>query len=152
MQKTRFTKIVSLLVCAVLIAAAALFTSGCNGTEKPEENQSSSAPTQAAVQATVIGQGKTKFYFNVVDGNGSETSFEINTDENIVGNALQNLGLIEGDEGAYGLYVKKVNGITADYDKTGTYWAFYINGEMAPTGVDSTEITAGETYAFIVSR
>ena len=58
------------------------------------------------------------------------------------------LGLISGEESQYGLYVKTVNGITLDYDKDGKYWAFYIGGEYAVTGVDTTEITAGSTYTF----
>ena len=35
-----------------------------------------------------------------------------------------------------------------DYDKDGMYWAFYIGSEMAPTGVDMTEIKPGEVYSF----
>ena len=62
------------------------------------------------------------------------------------------LGLIAGDDSEYGLYVKTVNGVTLDYDKDGKYWAFYINGEYASTGVDSTDITAGAEYAFKVAK
>ena len=58
----------------------------------------------------------------------------------------------EGEDGQYGLYVKTVNGITADYDVDGTYWAFYINGEYAMSGVDVTDIAAGSTYAFKVEK
>ena len=65
-----------------------------------------------------------------------------------VGDALVELGMIEGEESEYGLYVKTVNGVTADYDKDGVYWAFYIDGEYASSGVDSTEITEGSTYSF----
>lgn len=150
MQKTRFTKKVSLLVCMVLIAAIALFASGCNNTTPPTQENSSVETTTA--QATVLGEGKTSFSFTVKDGEGNETSFLINTDKALVGEALQELGLIEGEEGPYGLYVKTVNGITADYDTNGTYWAFYINGEMALTGVDTTEIIAGAAYSFVVSK
>ena len=60
--------------------------------------------------------------------------------------------LIDGEEGAYGLYVMMVNGITADYDVDQTYWAFYINGEMAMTGVDTSNIEAGATYSFKVEK
>lgn len=150
MQKTRFTRQVSLLVCTVLIAAIALFASGCNNTTPPTEEKSSVKTPE--IQATVLGEGETSFLFTVTDGDGKETAFEIHTNKTLVGEALQELGLIEGEEGQYGLYVKKVNGITADYDSTGTYWAFYINGEMAPTGVDMTEIVAGESYSFVVSK
>lgn len=97
-----------------------------------------------------LGEGGTEFLFTVVDKDGSETRFIIHTDKEIVGEALTELGLIEGEESKYGLYVEAVNGITADYDKDGVYWAFYINDEYAVSGVDSTVITEGDVYAFKV--
>ena len=75
-----------------------------------------------------------------------QVTFTIKTDKDTVGAALLEHGLIAGEEGAYGLYIKQVNGITADYDVDQTYWSFYINGEYAMTGVDTTEITEGATY------
>ena len=99
-----------------------------------------------------MGEGNTLFYFSVVDGEGNTTHFEIHTDETTVGAALLALNLIEGEDGAYGLYVKKVNGIRADYDKDGTYWAFYENGDYALSGVDTTTVTAGASYAFKVTK
>ena len=69
-----------------------------------------------------------------------------------MGAALLELGLIAGDDSAYGLYVKTVNGVTVDYDTDKQYWAFYINGEYAMTGVDSTEITEGAEYSFKVEK
>ena len=79
-----------------------------------------------------------------------ETAFQIHTDKETVGDALLELGLIAGEEGAYGLYVKTVNGLTVDYDTDGKYWAFYTNGEYAVSGVDTTTIEAGITYSFKV--
>lgn len=73
-------------------------------------------------------------------------TFTVKTDKDTVGEALLEHGLIAGEEGAYGLYVKVVNGIVADYDVDKSYWAFYVNGEYAMTGVDTTKITQGETY------
>lgn len=73
-------------------------------------------------------------------------TFTVKTDKDTVGAALIEHGLISGEEGPYGLYVKAVNGITADYDVNKSYWAFYINGEYAMTGVDATDITEGTTY------
>ena len=101
---------------------------------------------------TILGEGTTVFVFTVVDGEGNETTFEIHTDKEIVGEALLELGLIEGEAGAYGLFVKTVNGITTDYDADGAYWAFYVNGEYAMSGVDTTPITEGETYMFKVEK
>ena len=139
-------KFTSLLLCMMLIVAMAL-TAGCG--EKKQENNSSAGQE---VSANVLGEGKTQFNFTVVDGEGKETAFEIHTDKTTVGEALLELGLIAGEESTYGLYVKTVNGITADYDKDQTYWAFYVNGEYGMTGVDSTNVEAGATYSFKVEK
>lgn len=92
------------------------------------------------------------FTFIVVDKAGAETSFNISTDKKMVGDALIEEGLIEGEEGAYGLYVKKVNGILADYSIDQTYWAFYVNGEYAFSGVDTTPVEEGAIYSFKVEK
>lgn len=155
--------LLSLILCTVLIAALALCTIGCTDsgeTETPNTSANTAAdvtaaPTEAGTEATdvtVNGEGATVFYFNVVDADGNTTKFEIHTDATTVGEALLALNLIEGEDAQYGLYVKKVNGITADYDIDGTYWAFYIGDEYGMTGVDMTEITPGATYAFKVSK
>ena len=73
-------------------------------------------------------------------------TFTIKTDAKTVGEALIDNELIDGDVGAYGLYVKKVNGMLADYDVNQRYWAFYIDGEMALTGVDATPISEDSVY------
>ena len=98
----------------------------------------------------VIGEGKNSFTLEIVDGDKNKITATINCDDTIVGDALQAYGIIAGEEGEYGLYVKSVNGITADYDKDGTYWSFYINGEYAVAGVDMTEIENGATYTLAV--
>jgi len=146
MKFTSNKKITSLLLCMMLIVAMAL-TAGCGG--KKQENKPSAGQE---VSTNVLGEGKTQFDFTVVDKDGKETAFEIHTDKTTVGEALLELGLIAGEEGAYGLYVKQVNGITADYDVDQTYWAFYVNGEYGMTGVDATEIEAGATYTFKVEK
>lgn len=47
--------------------------------------------------------------------------------------------------------MKTVNGITAN-DADREYWAFYINGEYAVTGVDSTDIAEGATYMLKIEK
>ncbi len=100
---------------------------------------------------TTLGEGTTVLTV-VVSAEDKEVTFTVNTDKTTVGAALLENNLIEGEDGDYGLYVKKVNGITADYDVTGTYWAFYVNGKYAVSGVDMTPIKAGESYAFHVEK
>lgn len=147
MKKTRFRKLLSPAVCLVLVAAIALFTSGCNK-EQPKELPVNPTTAQTKTEVITLGEGETKFTFTVTDADGVETEFEIHTDKTTVGEALEELTLIAGDEGPYGLYVKRVHGLTLDYDKDGMYWAFYIDGEMAATGVDATDIVEGTVYSF----
>ena len=155
MNKQSIRKLLSFILCIALIAAIALTAVGCK-TDKNTDDGAQAATTAGQAETpeapTVKGEGATVFYFNVVDKDGVETKFEIHTDKTVVGEALMELGLIEGDAGDYGLYVKKVNGITADYETDGTYWAFYIGDDYGMTGVDMTDIQAGATYAFKVSK
>ena len=88
----------------------------------------------------------------VTDLEGNETAFEYSSSAASVGEALVAEGLIEGHETEYGLYIDTVNGITADWDNDQTYWAFYINGEYATTGIDGTEIVADTTYGLTLTK
>lgn len=154
MKMKRSKKTLSLILCMVLIVAMAQLTTGCNGNSNNaslnvvESNTQKNDAEQADVQ--VVGEGSTVFPFTVTDKDGNETKFEVHTDKTVVGEALLELGLVEGEDGDYGLYVKTVNGITADYDKDGVYWAFYVNDEYAQAGVDVTDIKEGDSYAFKV--
>ena len=156
----------SLILSMMLIVAMAFNMTACSGsnTETPNVGTEAGAGTaddslddvniqddaEVQVDGTVVGEGGTIFVFTVVDADGNEKAYEIHTDKTVVGDALLELGLIAGDVGDYGLYVKTVDGITVDYDADGKYWAFYVNGEYAMTGVDATPITEGEEYSFKV--
>ncbi len=165
MTMTNRKKLLSLVLCAALAWTVAFGIVGCSDNKTPETPEtgtpavtttspadSTAATTEDAAIGTSIGDGNTAFTFTVTDKDGNETSFNIETDKTTVGEALLELGLIEGEMGDYGLYVKKVNGITADFDVDGTYWAFYVNGEYAMNGVDLTEIEDGATYGFKVEK
>lgn len=88
----------------------------------------------------------------VIDNEGKETSFTIKTDAEYLRGALEQEKLIEGDESQYGLYVKVVNGVKADFDKDGAYWGFYKAGQYLMTGVDTTEIADGDTFEIIYTK
>ena len=96
---------------------------------------------------TSLGEGATTFTFKV-RAEDKTVTFTVSTDKQTVGEALLELGLISGSVESYGLYVKEVNGIRADYDKDGYYWALYIGSEYASLGVDSTAVTPGAEYTF----
>lgn len=179
MQKkcSKSRKLLSFILCSVLIVAMALFT-GCNGSSAGNEGRADDSRKSEGSTGTgsdesgtsddgtgsdesgtpgepgsgaqsdggILGEGSTKFAFAVEDAEGGKTQWEIHTDQKTVGEALMELGLIDGEDSEFGLYVKTVNNITLDYDKDGLYWAFYINDEYAQSGVDSTEIKEGDTY------
>ena len=141
MKKNSMKKLLSFIGCIVLIAAMALCMIGCNGA-----NQDPVTEPSVFSDGQSLGSGAVSFTFVVEDLDGSKATVQISTEKKTVGEALQELGVIKGVVEEYGLYIKTVNGITYDYAKDGAYWGFYINGEYAMTGVDSTDITPGATY------
>ena len=150
-------KHLSFILCVVLIAALALCTVGCrkkdvSGALANDTPAESNDAGQTEAPAQTVGEGKTQFDFWVVELDGKTTRFVVKTDKETVGEALLDAKLISGDNDKFGLYVKEVNGIEADFNKTGTYWAFYVDGEYAMSGVDTTKIEAGKVYSFKVSK
>jgi len=100
---------------------------------------------------TELGDGAKTVFVKVV---AEETSvlFTIHTDAKTVGEALSEHNLISGEQGEYGLYVKDVIGIIADYDENQAYWSFNQNGEPLMTGVDLTEFADGEQFEMVYSK
>ncbi len=153
MNKTLCKRLVLLVLCGVLIAASALTLIGCKDTDLGEFAAGADIIASYDPEKPLErGVGDTAFHFSVTDGTGKTSYWLIYTDKTLVGEALQSLGLIDGEEGAYGLYVKTVCEITVDPDKSNAYWAFYENGKYAMSGVDKTEITPGASYAFKVEK
>ena len=147
MQKTRLHKSLSFILCIVLIAAMALFTTGCKCDETAEPDGSAAQGIKLPVEdGAELGEGKTTFKVLIADKEGTETHVTVHTDKTIVGEALQEIGLLEGEEGEFGLYVKVVDGEKAVYEEDGAYWGFYVNGEYAAQGIDLTPIEDGAVY------
>ena len=147
MKTTNFRKPLSCILCIVLITAMALTAIGCN-----DNKTSDPYYTVTVSDGAVLGEGAKEFSLEIVDGEGKSVNATVKTDKATVGEALLDLKLIAGDDDQYGLYIKCVNGITADYDVNRTYWAFYIDGEYAMSGVDTTDIVEGAKYALKVEK
>ena len=92
--------------------------------------------------------GKTTFTVVTVDLEGKETTFTVKTDAETVGEALEAEGILKGHDAEYGLYIDAVNGVELDWERDGKYWAFYVNGEYAQSGVDTTNVEEGAVYTF----
>lgn len=94
--------------------------------------------------------GEKEISFQVTHGDGNVKSFSISTDADNLRSALEQEGLISGDESQYGLYVTQVDGETAD-DSLRQWWCFMADGVMLNTGVDDTMIADGESYEAAIS-
>ncbi len=95
-----------------------------------------------------LGEGAKSITVAVTAGEKT-VNLTIRTDADNLRAALEPLGLIAGEESEFGLFINSVNGIAADYDADGYYWALYIGGEYASTGVDSTPVEDGGEYALV---
>ena len=90
-------------------------------------------------------QGAKSYTLTVQDDQGDKKVYEGYTDAEYVRGALEELEktedfTLEGSESDYGLYIEKVNGLEADYNKDGAYWALYMNGEYAQNGIDTQPV------------
>lgn len=72
-------------------------------------------------------------------------TFTIHTQAEFLRGALEETSLVQGDESEFGLFVKTVDGVTAD-DGAQEWWCFTKGGEDVMTGVDATPIANGEIY------
>ncbi len=123
------------LLIALALTAAVLTMTGCN---KANGNAGEIGDSASGESKTVT--------VKVTDDKGVVTDYVISTTAKTLRGALDQEGLVEGEEDQFGLYVKKVNGLRADYDLDGAYWAFSRGETMLMTGIDSTPIYDGDVF------
>ena len=111
-----------------------------------ETTPGESATTESATDEAapeVRGTGAVSFCLTVTDLDGTRKEFVVKTDKKNVADALVEVGLVSGENSEYGLYIKVVNGITADYSVDGSYWSLLVNGEMSMVGASSVSVAEG---------
>lgn len=137
-MKTTLTLALALLLSVCLIACDSVEKTGLweNATYRKDMEFGSGALT---VQVEVKAEEQS-------------ITFTVHTDKTTLADALLEHALIAGEDSAYGLYVKVVNGMTADYDVDQSYWSISKNGEMLLTGVSSTNLADGEHYEFTYTK
>ena len=137
MSKQRILRTVS----ALLLALIAIFSLvACAA----DVDKTGAWETAVYDRNTELGEGAKTITVKVI-ADEQELIFTIHTDKENLEDALLEHELISGTEGSFGLYIKAVNGIIADYDTDKTYWAITKNGEDT-LGAKSTLIADGETY------
>lgn len=127
-----FKKISAFLLALTLVFAL----TACAGA-----NDAPASSVEAA--ASVAETAKVNITVEVTFADGTTKDFPIATDAEFLRGALESIDLIEGEEGQYGLWVHKVDGVS---DADGYYWAFYKSGEYLQTGVDTTPIADGDHF------
>jgi hypothetical protein len=136
----RILSIISIVTLCILCVA-------CTNNQ-PAENL---WETALYTQDTSFGNGKNTVDVTVEAGDKSVV-FTIKSDKTTVGEALKEHNLIDGEMGAYGLYVKSVNGIIADYNIDQSYWSFNKSGEYMTTGVDVTQFSDGDKFELVYTK
>ena len=87
---------------------------------------------------------------DVTHKDGQTNTFVIQTDAEYLGQAMQEQGLLEGEEGPYGMYVLTVDGETVD-EANQEWWGYTKSGEQVNFGVDLCPIADGEHYEFTLN-
>lgn len=134
----------------LLLAVTLMFTATACKKDEPADD-SPLWQTATYQEDKTFGNGKTTVQVEV-KAEDKAVTFTVKTDKENLGAALLEHDLIAGDQGEYGLYVKFVNGIEADYDKDGHYWSLCKDGGPVMTGVDSTPIQDGDHYELVYAK
>jgi hypothetical protein len=88
--------------------------------------------------------GTKTFTLTVVHSDGTSKNFTITSEKEFLAEALLDENLIVESDSP-GMYTT-VDGETADYSVDQSYWGFYIGGEYAMEGMNTTPIVDGAEY------
>lgn len=138
-------KIRKLILFILTMVICVSFVSCSNPTEESGEGESHLWDSAMYKEDTSFGDGGKNITVKVV-ADGKIVVFTIKTDSDNLEAALLEHNLISGEKGDYGLYVKIVNGIKADYDTDKAYWALTKDGQSTTEGVSGTKISDGDIF------
>lgn len=171
MQRTR--TMLAALICALTVALAA----GCGekkaGTSEPSEARAKSSSVTSSTgnpenstsdsngdplsplwekalykEDCEIGAGAHNARITVGIGERKVT-ITVKSDKNNLAEMLTESGLAEGEESSYGLYIKRVNGVLADYDADKAFWSLMQNGTPTAVGASSITVADGDSYELV---
>lgn len=89
--------------------------------------------------------GEKEVEITVVHGDESQTTFTYDTDAEYLGEVMQDVELVEGEKGEFGLFIKTADGETADESKQ-QWWCITKGGEQVNTSADTTPIQDGDKF------
>lgn len=130
----------TILATVALVAAIALLL-GVYFLIGPGRTVDSGATTGTDASGNTI--SGCHFTVTVVHSDKTEKVFTYTAPEGKLGAFLEEKGLIQGS--GDGMF-HTVDGEKADWNVNQSYWAFYLNGEYAMSGIYDTDIVDGTVY------
>lgn len=89
--------------------------------------------------------GEKSITVEVVHKDETVKDFKFDTSREFLGEVLVDESLVEGENGAYGLFITTVDGETAD-DSNQEWWCITKEGSQVNTSADQTPIANGDKY------
>lgn len=92
--------------------------------------------------------GSKKITLDIVYVDGSQDDYELQTDAEYLldaANEIEDLKIEGHNDGSY-FYIDSINGVSADYDADGAYWAIYVDGAYGNYGIAEQPIEDGGSY------
>lgn len=151
---------ISTKLLAVLMCVAFLLSLCACGSDNETVDSTQAVKTEVAdplwenavyTEDVTLGEGETTIDV-VVEAGEKSIVVTINTDAKNLEDAITGVDLVQGDQSEYGLFIKVVNGITADYDVDQSYWSINKNGEYMMSGAKDTEIADGDKYELVYTK
>lgn len=90
-------------------------------------------------------EGRKTVTVRVIHKDQSEKSFEVTTEKEYLGEILREEGIVEGEDGPYGMYILSADGEAAD-EANQEWWCITKGGEQVNTSADRTPVMDGEGY------
>lgn len=133
------------LVVLVAVFALVYFLNDPTRPADPSGTSSPASTTSTTTAGDTEPTGAKAVTVKVVLADGTSTDFTYHTDAVYLGELIQEEGLVQGEMGAYGLFIQTVNGVTAD-EANQEWWCITKGGEMVMTGADVTPLADGDQF------
>ena len=163
-KKILWTAIVLVLIAAVAVGAY-FFLRPDTPAQPPEQNTEQATEQTAAKNPAQTEQipeqpeqipepteKKTDFNVVIVHKDGTQKEMTLKIQEEFLGAALMNAGVIEAEENRFGMHIKKADGEKAVFKEDGAYWAVYVGEEFAAKSTDLLPVEGGQTYKLVYSE
>lgn len=99
-------------------------------------------------------EGSKAITIEVINEDKQSTKYDVNTDAEFLQQAMEEAEGLEfsGTEGDFGMMVDTVNGVTADYNTNGAYWAFFVNGGYCNYGISEQPVEDGDAFQIVYTK